>query len=322
MLLSSILGFFIGKYLDTPGIQDEESSIRNGKSFIYTNPLLECENNGTFAKQKYIPFESEVIQKIEKNIKESHSWVLLSVYFRNLNNGPWFGIKENEKYIPASLMKITLLISYMKWYEEDPTLLDKKIPVNENTSMTQMIAPQKQLQRGSEYSIRELLYYLIVYSDNNASKTLFEYIPIEKQSKTFSELWVPVPDMTNINYSLSVKEYASFFRILYNGSYLAPKTSEEALSILASSTYENGLRGWVRKDISIAHKFWEREYMYENWTTLNQLHDCGIVYHPNYPYLVCIMTRGNTPLETLGSAIRDTSKIIFDEIDSRYPNKK
>ena len=122
IIISISLGFSIGT-LYPSNIQSDEGIRTHQAGYLYTNPLLECENNGSFAKQKYIPFEKITLQKIQENMSQNHSGVLLSVYFRNLNNGPWFGIRENEKYIPASLMKLTLLISYMKWWEEDPGLM-------------------------------------------------------------------------------------------------------------------------------------------------------------------------------------------------------
>ncbi len=321
ILLSAALGFWIGKLYPqvSPAYPKEDTPIRQS-GYIYTNPLLECENNGSFAKQKYIPFERKLVEKIEDNITQNHSGVLLSVYFRNLNNGPWFGIRENNGYIPASLMKLTLLISYMKWWEEDPSLMGKKLIVKVNDEMNQVILPEKQLQEWVEYTISELLYYLIVYSDNNASKTLFENIPMERQNKTFIDLWVPVPQ--DKDYTVSVKEYASFFRILYNASYLSPNSSEAALSILASSKYTQWIRWWIDKNIVIAHKFGEREMIWENGIVFNQLHDCGIVYHPRYPYLICIMTRWTQTLESLSTVISGTSKIIFDEINLAYPYSK
>ena len=107
----------------------EEHGVRQHGEYTYTNPLLECENNSTFAKQKYIPFENTILSRIEKEIEVPNPDLHLSVYFRNLNNGPWFGIRENEGFAPASLMKISILISYLKMSESDPALLRMVVPV-------------------------------------------------------------------------------------------------------------------------------------------------------------------------------------------------
>lgn len=105
----------------------------------------------------------------------------------------------------------------------------------------------------------------------------------------FNDLGIPLP--RDIDYALSVKEYASFFRILYNASYLTRENSEMALKLLSESKFRGGLAGKIPSDIVIAHKFGEREMIDENGSSINQLHDCGIVYYTPYPYLICIMTR-------------------------------
>lgn len=119
-------GFLIGNTYENTDIQDSELPIRQS-GHTFTNPLLECENNSSFAKQKYIPFEKDALERIEKEVKKSHSGTEISVYFRNLNNGPWFGINEDARFLPASLMKVTLLISYLKWWEDDSTLMEKRL---------------------------------------------------------------------------------------------------------------------------------------------------------------------------------------------------
>lgn len=317
-IISGTLWYIVGKNSISLDPREEDSkTVRQEISWL-TNPLLECENNGSFAKQKYMPFEKPTLARIENEVIHAHSGVEISVYFRNLNNGPWFGIEEEKQFLPASLMKVTILISYMKWWEDDPTLLDKKIQIREWVWLNQFIPPEKNIEIGKEYSIRDLLYAMISYSDNTASKALIGYIPKERQNKTFIDLGIPLPS-ENPNYSLSVKEYASFFRILYNASYLSRKSSEEALKILSSSVFGEGIRKEIPESITIAHKFWEREVLDTDGKVINQLHDCGIVYDPSYPYLVCVMTRGkDTSLETLSSIISETSGIIFSEVNKRF----
>ncbi|MDQ5968539.1 MAG: beta-lactamase class [Patescibacteria group bacterium] len=66
----------------------------------------------------------------------------IGIYVRNLNNGPWFGINENEKYSPASMMKVPILITFLKWIEQDSLVLDKKIFISkDSTSLNQYFKP-------------------------------------------------------------------------------------------------------------------------------------------------------------------------------------
>jgi len=49
-----------------------------------------------------------------------------SVYFRDLNNGMWFGINEGVFYRPASMLKVPVMIAYFKLAESTPAILAKK----------------------------------------------------------------------------------------------------------------------------------------------------------------------------------------------------
>ena len=51
----------------------------------------------------------------------------VSVYFRDLDNGNWFGIREDEKFSPVIQLKLPILIAYFKWSEDNPLVLRKKI---------------------------------------------------------------------------------------------------------------------------------------------------------------------------------------------------
>jgi hypothetical protein len=118
----------------------------------------------------------------------------------------------------------------------------------------------------------------------------------------------------DINTALSVREYSVLFRVLYNASYLNEEYSEKALSLLAQSEFNNGIKKSIPKNIKVANKFGERHI--EN-TDVYQLHDCGIIYYPDRPYLLCVMTRGET-LDILSSEIQKLSKIVFDSYKKEY----
>jgi hypothetical protein len=70
---------------------------------------------------------------------------------------------------------------------------------------------------------------------------LSSFISEELFFKVYTELGVPLPknnDNPNEEF-ISVKDYASFFRILYNASYLNREYSETALKLLSETLYNN-----------------------------------------------------------------------------------
>lgn len=87
--------------------------------------------------------------------------------------------------------------------------------------------------------------------------------------------------------------------------------SEKVLSLLAQSEFDQGTASGVPKDVRVANKFGERFIGNEK-----QLHDCGIVYFPQNPYLLCVMTRGKD-FHELAGVISAISQMVYEEIDSR-----
>jgi beta-lactamase class A len=303
--------------LDITTVSDE--TIRQwGYQFI--SPLLECETTSVINNRKYIPFEKNVVNIIKDQIENKNPDIQLSLYFRNLNNGPWFGINEDEKFFPASLIKLPILIMYLKWVEIDPSILLRTLKVEELSEVPQIYKPDKKLAKNQTYSVKDFLEYLIRYSENNAIPPLLSILPEDIQLHVFKDLGVPIP--TKEWYQISTRDYASFFRILYNASYLSKSLSENALLLLSQTTFEDGIRGNIPKEITISHKFGERKIIGEDNKILSQLHDCGIVYYPGYPYLICVMTKWeNVPMQRLAWIIQKSSTIIYNEISSRYPYK-
>ena len=136
---------------------------------------------------------------------------------------------------------------------------------------------------------------------------------IQKQI-TFNQVGVPIT-VRDQDLQLSVRQYASFFRLLYNASYLNRTHSEQALALMAGSSYVKGLAAGVPKSVPVAHKFGERGNLDAN--IRYQLHDCGIVYHPHTPYLLCIMTQGDD-FARMERAIRDISRLFYEEVEKTF----
>lgn len=291
---------------------DDQKEIRSG-GYTFVNPLLECEQGADFISKNSIKPFKPVIQKIiDKAISENKA-NHVSVYFRDLNNGPWFGINEEEKFSPASLMKLPLLMHYLKLAENTPEILGNQIEFGSGGEKTiQYYKPDDPVTIGKTYTIKDLLEHAIKESDNNAALLLLQTAGKDKFLKIFRELGLDNPIETDRDY-LSVKSYATFFRVLFNASYLSGESSESALKLLSEVKFKSGLVSKLPSSIVVSHKFGE---ILDESSNKKQLHDCGIVYYPNKPYLICVMTRG-TDFDSLAGIIADISKATYNEIEKQ-----
>lgn len=281
----------------------------------FTNPLLACESGQNLTSN--LKIHKKNIENLIAEEKAAGHITTMSVYFRDLNNGPWIGIDEDAPYTPASLAKVPVMITYLYQAENMPTLLDEKIPYeHELQNITPFYPPREELELGKEYTVRELIERTIVYSDNISVTLLTQHLGADKKplQETYKQLGV---DFTlDTHDTLSVRNYASFFRILYNASYLSQKNSEAALQLLAQADFKDGLVAGVPSGVKVAHKFGES---WSNPAEDKQLHDCGIVYATDHPYLLCVMTRGKD-FPTLANTIAKTSRLVYENVTSPTPN--
>jgi beta-lactamase class A len=250
--------------------------------------------------------KADVIDYLESE-KQKGDITTASAYIRNLNRHQDARINPSEVYFPGSLMKIPILITYLKLSEKNPAILSQKLTYK----LPYSNLPQQNIQSigiklGETYSVKDLMKYMIEYSDNNATALLSENIPFEKIAHVFSDLQLPYPDQTKPDYSLTLKDYSRFFRVLFNASYLSWENSEFALDLLTKTDYKTGIMTGIDKGVTVAHKFGER-----NSDGIQQLHEVGIVYLKERPYLIGVMTKGNN-IKKMEQVLGTVSKIVFE----------
>lgn len=280
-------------------------------------PLLDCEDEESL--RLIHPFQDKLEDLVKNKIgaKCSH----ISIYYRDLKNGPWYGIGQDELFSTASLMKVPIMMAILSIAKYNPNYLLQEIKFDLGTDQNKnlfIVAPVK-LVRGQSYSINELVRNMIVYSDNNALLALKNSLPTDIFYKAYADLGVKIPEGKEVqDLTMSVKEYASFFRILFNATYLGKAMSQKALKLLTEVNFKDGIVAGVPSNIVVAHKFGERSIFKgtSKKTGDYQFHECGIIYYPNRPYILAVMTRGQD-FKYLISVIRDVSKLVYEEIDSQ-----
>lgn len=298
------IGFFTQKYLVSNNI---EVKISRTSEKSLTSPLLDCEvyEQGTFTKINQLKKKVESLLNSNKDIITEGS-----VYYRDLNNGPSFGINENNKFAPASLLKVPLMIAYLKRDEEQPGLLNQKIKFQGKSYLNLNLPKANTLTPGSSYTIDNLIYRMSSLSDNIAFETLLENIDASLVKKVHKDLDLVYPDNNTPEDFITVKTYAGLFRVLYNATYLNRDLSEKALSYLTKSDFKMGIIAGLPKGTKTALKFGIRDLDQEG---LVQIHDCGIVYSKKKTYLLCVMTKGKNNY-ALADLIKKISATVYEGI--------
>lgn len=285
-------------------------------SYEFLNKDVVCGEPDVIKKTAYAGTK-EILERYTTVSKEEQIIQEISIYFRDLIHGPVMGINEHEDFSPASLLKLPLAFVFLAQSEVEPELLSHTIKYTGETSvLKQRVQPSRSAKSGEVYTIEQLVEMMILYSDNASYEALEAFLKATPErgllrTEIFRELGLISP-IDQIQETVTTRGYASLFRILFNASYLTPDHSEKLLSWLAHTEYDKGIVSGVPPHIPVAHKFGER-YLSEN---IKQLHDCGIIYYPGNPYLLCVMTRGSD-FNELETVIQNVSRIVYEEVDSR-----
>ena len=228
------------------------------------------------------------------------------VYFRKLNDGSWFSLNANETFDPGSLIKIPIMITFLKMAEFNPSLLNKEILFKDQFSdLPKQSFTEKTIEPGKRYTIRDLLYHMIVFSDNNATILLTQNINSDVFQKLFKDLQLPTPPFNSSVFPVSAFQISKFMRILYSATYINENSAEFALSLLSQSKFKDGIVAGLPSSIICAHKFGEA-----GPADMRELSETAIVYIGKETYLLTVMTRGKD-INALAGVIKEISSMIY-----------
>jgi beta-lactamase class A len=318
--IAGALLFGLGVFAGVSVVTDGEHR-RCAERYTYVNTTFACGVQPLLGKGGYLGLRQRLAAHGDAEVAAGRASAV-AVFFRDLRNGPTFGINELAAFAPASLLKLPLVFAYLNGEESVPGFIERTVAYGGGLNApAQTIPPAESVQAGRDYEIQTLLRNTLVYSDNLSYLILRQYIRDTQDGEalvqqTYRELGI-IPPEGMTDHTVSVHGYASLFRQLYNATYLRPDLSELALSWLARSQFDDALVAGVPAGVVVAHKFGERVATdTETGNRLAEFHDCGIVYYPENPYVLCVMTRG-TELGTLVELVRGISKQVYEEVDAR-----
>jgi hypothetical protein len=308
LIIGAVLGYVYSRTHQS--VEHGETLRENSPDYTFINPIL-LTDNSKISFPEFEPLKDKIQDEISQ-LRRDKKINNASVYFRDLNSSKWTGVGEGELYSPSSMLKLTTLLAYLKAAQDNPELLQEKVYYSYENDPGQYYKPIKALPSGN-YSKGEILVQMIVNSDNSAMELLNSKMP-DNVLKVYKELGLPDPAL-QVDDFMSPEMFSRVLRTLYNSTYLSRTYSEQALKLLSYTTFKSGLVAGTAST-TVAHKFGEHALIDQGGKVLErQLHDCGIVYYPNKPYLLCIMTRGSNFPE-LEDAISGIAGVVYKSVQS------
>lgn len=320
LFLGALAGFYVHGIFDVHTFRNFRET---DSGYQYIAPLLFVSIDEDQSFPTYRPLKN-AMQEFVDTVKQEGRVEEISVHFRNLNTSQWVAINPDERYAPGSMFKVATLIAALDFIQSDPSLLKLRARIGGTLAKeeTQKIyPPENPVTPGNTYTVEELVRRMIQQSDNVANVAVTSFAGEKRIQKVYEELeLVPVEDVPEEGYT--AQEYSRLYRTLYNSTYLSRTYSEYALNLLASSSFTQGIVAGVPSSVRVAHKFGVRTNVGTSTSGVatNELHDCGIVYYPEQPYFICVMTRG-TDFGTLERVLAEASAVVWAGVNRLEENQ-
>ena len=206
----------------------------NSPKYPYIDPLIAVETD-----QRYYTQYDNLDMALNFFItaaKKTHKADSVSVYVRDENSGAWTGVNEDVLYEPSSMLKVPVMISYIRYATtlaaESSTTVQSVLAQQlyfTGTDISGVNYPPENIVPAGMYSAQDLIDMMIKDSDNVAAETLLAAVPDEFRS-VFDDFHLPQAATSTIGSDfMTARSYAIIFRSLYNASYLSQKQSSQAL---------------------------------------------------------------------------------------------
>ncbi len=241
------------------------------------------------------------LQTYVDNLKDS-----VGVYFEYLPSGNSIGVNSGNEYILVSLLKLPVVMAVYKKVEQGKVNLNEELTI-EKGDLDSQFGTLYQKGAGTKITVKQAILLTLTNSDNTAKNALGHLISNNNILDVFNSLDIP-QDTDKNNPVVSPKNYSSILRSLYLSSYLTRPYSNLMLDDMTKSHFNDKIAQPIPNDIPVAHKIGVHEVVND----VPIYSDCGIVYLPHRPYILCIMTKA--PDDKAKEYMQTISKLVYDYV--------
>lgn len=253
----------------------------------------------------------KIAEDINKIIIESKENV--SILIKELNNkSDIYNYNSDVKVVSASLIKVPIMLAILDEVKNGNIQLNDTIFVtNDDISEDTEV-----FENGEQnYSIYELLNWMIIVSDNTATNILIKKIGIKKvndyikntldlKSTELQRLMLDEKAINNgINNYISQKDMLNLFELLFNKKILTNELCDLAIEILYNQHIKNQIMRYIYKPIRYAHKTGSLDY-------LN--HDVGVMNINKKLFYIGVSVYNSNKKEGNKRLVGNIGKIIYE----------
>lgn len=206
--------------------------------------------------------EQQVLEEIRREMETIPGY--LGFYYKNLITGLEYGIREEEAFLAASVIKLPLFLHVLQRSAEGSLDMTQKFTVEDWEKMPSC-GGLNQFTGPVEADIRTLCRLMIVLSDNTATNKLFRLCGLEDCNAAFREMGLEKTVVRRLLFdseaasrglenTICPKEIGMLMEKLYRGTFVNEEVCKEAVETLLKQQVDHKLDGKLCGAVPIAHK--------------------------------------------------------------------
>ena len=234
----------------------------------------------------------------------------LSVYCRPLDREE--PVVYHERVLPsASLIKLPVMSAFFRKEKEGA------VSFSENLRITSPVEGGSYYKRGGAMAtISELIFHMIVESDNTCTNVLIDRLGMEAVNEEIRCLGLThtvmqrkmmdfIASRDGRENMTTVSDMGRFFSLLSEGRAVDAVRDQRMLDILSQQEDNCILPAQLPHTVRVDHKTGELDGI---------SHDCGLIYAPSGPFIFCLMADGVSDEPRLFYGLSYFTRAVYDEL--------
>ena len=208
-------------------------------------------------------------------------------YYKNLITGFEFGVREDEVFGAASVIKLPLFLHVLAESAAGRMSMEEKLLVTQADKVP-ICGALTLFTEDVQADVRTLCRLMISISDNTATNRLIDYSTIPGAQEGFRRMGLEKTQLTRKLYDheasrkglrnvVCPREIGMLLEKLYRNEIVSESVCKEAVDTLLLQQVDHKLNGRICGEVPIAHKTGEDDQL---------SNDVGIVYAPQ-PFVIC-----------------------------------
>lgn len=238
---------------------------------------------------------------------------VIAVAVRDISRGRALDLRPEEVFPSASVIKVPILVELMARVEAGELRLDQRVRLRDADRVDGSgVLPM--LHEGLELTLEDLAHLMITVSDNTASNMLIDLLGCDRINARLAGLGLTRTQLQRKFYDFEAREkgldnwataaeLADLLVGIERREVVSAAASERMLAIMKRQQFDGKIPKLLPPGTEVANK---------TGTISTANHDIGIIYAPDGPLALAVLTRDIAASAVAEGGIRHIARLAYD----------